>query len=43
MATTDQLAERANVLLTGNYFNGLSIEDCLLRSLQQSERLSQTA
>ena len=39
MATTDQLAERANVLLTGNYFNGLSIEDCLLRSLQQSERL----
>lgn len=43
MATTDQLAERANVLLTGNYFSGLSIEDCLLRSLQQSERLSQTA
>ena len=43
VATTDRLAEQANVQLTGNYFGGLSIEDCLLRSLQQSERLYQHA
>ena len=43
VATADRLANRAGVLLTGNYFAGLSIEDCIQRSFQQSERLSQNA
>ena len=43
VATADRLAAEAKVLLTGNYFAGLSIEDCLARSLQQSERLSDNA
>lgn len=41
--TADRLSASARILLTGNYFSGLSIEDCLLRSLQQSERLSKNA
>ncbi len=42
VATADRLAAEADLLLTGNYFAGLSIEDCLARSLQQSEHLSDT-
>jgi len=33
-----QLAEKDNIYLTGNYFNGLSLEDCVERSTQEFER-----
>jgi protoporphyrinogen oxidase len=34
----DRLAEQAGIYLTGNYFNGLSLEDCVERSLKEGER-----
>ncbi|WP_320018043.1 FAD-dependent oxidoreductase [Labilibaculum manganireducens] len=33
-----KLAEQAGVYLTGNYFNGLSLEDCVERSRHECER-----
>ncbi|MGQ1908332.1 protoporphyrinogen/coproporphyrinogen oxidase [Marinifilum sp. RC60d5] len=33
-----QLAEKDNIYLTGNYFNGLSLEDCVERSTQEFKR-----
>jgi protoporphyrinogen oxidase len=35
----DGLLEGKPLLLTGNYFTGLSLEDCVTRSLMESERL----
>ena len=32
------LAEKESIYLTGNYFNGLSLEDCVERSTQEFER-----
>jgi len=32
------LIEEAGIYLTGNYFNGLSLEDCVERSLKEAER-----
>lgn len=36
----DTCLERKNLLLTGNYFAGVSIEDCVSRSLQEFSRLT---
>ena len=33
-----RLAEKESIYLTGNYFNGLSLEDCVERSTQEFER-----
>lgn len=36
---TDRLLAASDILLTGNYFAGLSIEDCVTRSKEQTQRL----
>ena len=36
---TDRLLAETDILLTGNYFAGLSIEDCVTRSKEQFQRL----
>jgi protoporphyrinogen/coproporphyrinogen III oxidase len=36
----DGLLAGTRLLLTGNYFSGIAIEDCLSRSLKESERLT---
>ena len=40
IAEIDGLLAGTPLLLTGNYFTGLAIEDCVSRSLQESRRLS---
>ncbi len=35
----DSMLAGKNILLTGNYFGGMAIEDCVSRSLGESERL----
>jgi len=35
----DALIAEKNILMTGNYFNGMSIEDCVLRSLSEANRV----
>ncbi|MEE3233107.1 MAG: FAD-dependent oxidoreductase [Candidatus Latescibacterota bacterium] len=42
LAQTDQMLDQTDLLLTGNYFSGMSIEDCLSRSKSQSFRLLQS-
>ncbi len=37
--TNTLLADKKNLLLTGNYFGGMAIEDCVIRSKSESERL----
>ncbi len=39
IAEIDGLLEGTTLLLTGNYFTGVAIEDCVSRSLQESRRL----
>jgi oxygen-dependent protoporphyrinogen oxidase len=39
IAEIDTLLAGTPLLLTGNYFTGLAIEDCVSRSLQESKRL----
>jgi protoporphyrinogen oxidase len=39
IAEIDALLSGTPLLLTGNYFTGLAIEDCVSRSLQESRRL----
>jgi UDP-galactopyranose mutase len=34
-----KLLDRRNLALTGNYFNGLSIEDCIIRSFEEWRRV----
>ena len=38
----DGMLAGKNLLLTGNYFGGMAIEDCVSRSLSESERLGKT-
>ncbi|RKE04020.1 protoporphyrinogen/coproporphyrinogen oxidase [Marinifilum flexuosum] len=38
MAKMKHLAEETGIYITGNYFNGLSLEDCVERSKQEFER-----
>lgn len=38
MAKIKHLAEETGIYITGNYFNGLSLEDCVERSKQEFER-----
>ena len=38
MAKIKQLAIETGIYITGNYFNGLSLEDCVERSKQEFER-----
>lgn len=38
MAKIKLLAEETGIYITGNYFNGLSLEDCVERSKQEFER-----
>lgn len=40
IAEIDSLLAGTPLLLTGNYFTGLAIEDCVSRSLQESRRLT---
>jgi protoporphyrinogen/coproporphyrinogen III oxidase len=40
IAEIDSLLSGTPLLLTGNYFTGLAIEDCVSRSLQESRRLT---
>jgi len=35
----DQALARTPIYVTGNYFAGLSIEDCVLRSRDEAQRL----
>jgi protoporphyrinogen oxidase len=42
MAKIKQLAEESGIYITGNYFNGLSLEDCVERSKQEFERYSKS-
>jgi Protoporphyrinogen oxidase len=42
MANIKQLAEETGIYITGNYFNGLSLEDCVERSKQEFERYSKS-
>lgn len=37
--TNTLLADKKKLLLTGNYFGGMAIEDCVIRSKSESERL----
>jgi hypothetical protein len=39
VAEIDGLLAGSALLLTGNYFTGIAIEDCISRSLQESRRL----
>lgn len=39
LAQVDQILDQTDLLLTGNYFYGMSIEDCLSRSKSQASRL----
>lgn len=39
IAELDGLLAASPLLLTGNYFSGIAIEDCVARSLQESKRL----
>ena len=39
IAEIDSLLAGTPLLLTGNYFTGLAIEDCVSRSLQESKRI----
>jgi protoporphyrinogen oxidase len=39
VADIDRMLEGKRLLLTGNYFAGLAIEDCVLRSLSEFDRL----
>ena len=41
MAKIKQLAEENGIYITGNYFNGLSLEDCVERSKEEFERYSE--
>ncbi|MCK5280076.1 MAG: hypothetical protein KAK04_16090, partial [Cyclobacteriaceae bacterium] len=38
----DQLLEDQNLFLSGNYFAGLSIEDCVCRSKAEVDRMVKT-
>ncbi len=38
----DGMLEGRNLLLTGNYFGGMAIEDCVSRSLSESRRIRKT-
>jgi protoporphyrinogen oxidase len=40
IAEIDALLAGTPLLLTGNYFSGVAIEDCVSRSLQESGRLN---
>ncbi len=40
ISTIDDLIEGTRLLLTGNYFSGMAIEDCVIRSLKEFNRLS---
>jgi protoporphyrinogen oxidase len=42
MAKIKQLAEETGIYITGNYFNGLSLEDCVERSKQEFERYAKS-
>lgn len=42
IADVDRLIEGKQLLLTGNYFNGLAMEDCVSRSLSEFYRLKKT-
>ncbi|MBN1279338.1 MAG: FAD-dependent oxidoreductase [Chlorobium sp.] len=37
--TNTMLKDKKNLLLTGNYFGGMAIEDCVIRSKSECERL----
>jgi protoporphyrinogen oxidase len=39
VAEADRLVAGRQLLLAGNYFSGVAIEDCVVRSFQESERL----
>ena len=39
ISAIDRLIARKRLLLTGNYFSGLAVEDCVLRSLNEFYRL----
>ncbi len=39
VAEADRLVAGRPLLLTGNYFSGVAIEDCVVRSYEESERL----
>jgi protoporphyrinogen oxidase len=39
VAEADRLVAGSQLLLAGNYFSGVAIEDCVVRSFQESERL----
>jgi len=39
VAEIDSLLQAENVFITGNYFSGMAIEDCVCRSLQEYKRL----
>jgi protoporphyrinogen oxidase len=39
MSDVDRLLEGKRLLLTGNYFSGLAIEDCVIRSAEEFQRL----
>jgi len=38
MSAIETQAEHSGVYITGNYFNGLSLEDCVERSYQEAQR-----
>ena len=38
----DQLASSGNLYVTGNYFAGMAVEDCIVRSRKEFDRLSRT-
>lgn len=38
----DQLASGENLYVTGNYFAGMAVEDCIVRSRKEFDRLSRT-
>jgi UDP-galactopyranose mutase len=40
VAEIDRLLQGQPLALTGNYFNGLAIEDCVLRSKAEWQRLA---
>ncbi|PXX99184.1 hypothetical protein DF185_15010 [Marinifilum breve] len=42
MAKIKQLAEETGIYITGNYFNGLSLEDCVERSKQEFDRYAKS-
>ena len=38
----DQATSSGNLYVTGNYFAGMAIEDCIVRSRKEFDRLSRT-